>query len=273
MEEKLALIEDFLLNQGVEVGLLILKGLVVLIIGLQILKFLSKGFVKILDKRDVDPSLKPFLKSLFHNALLVMLILSVLGTIGIPMTSFVAIVGAAGLAIGLALQGTLQNFAGGVIILILRPFRVGDFIDTGSHAGTVREIQVFNTIMMTPDNVKIIIPNGVLSNGSVKNFSTEETRRIDMVFGIGYGDDIKKAKEVLESILKADERILEEPAPTVAVSELADSSVNFVVRPWVKAADYWAVKFDTHEKVKLEFDEQGISIPFPQTDVHIHKEG
>jgi small conductance mechanosensitive channel len=188
------------------------------------------------------------------------------------MTSFVAIVGAAGLAVGLALQGTLQNFAGGVIILILRPFKVGDYVEGGGLAGTVNEIQIFNTILLTPDNVRVIIPNGKLSNENIKNYSAEDKRRVDMVFGIGYGDDIKKAKDTLYEILKANDKILSDPAPTVAVSELADSSVNFVVRPWVKNSDYWPTYFEIHEAVKKEFDAQGISIPFPQRDVHLFQE-
>ena len=188
------------------------------------------------------------------------------------MKSFVAIIGAAGLAVGLALQGTLQNFAGGVIILILRPFKVGDYIEGSGHAGTIKEIQIFNTVMLTPDNKKIIIPNGGLSNASITNYSAQPTRRVDMVFGIGYDDDIKKAKELLETIVTGDERVLKDPIHQIAVSELADSSVNFVVRPWVNAADYWDVYFDMHEKIKLEFDKAGISIPFPQRDVHIYNE-
>lgn len=264
--------KDLLMTYGVDYGLALLKAIIILIIGIWILKAIRRGFAKILDKRQIDPSLKPFLVSLVYNLLLVMLILTVLSTLGIQMTSFVAIIGAAGLAVGLALQGTLQNFAGGVIILVLRPFKVGDYIEGGGHAGTIKEIQIFNTVMMTPDNKKIIIPNGGLSNDSIVNYSAQDTRRVDMVFGIGYDDDIKKAKDLLESILSSDDRVLKDPAYTVAVSELADSSVNFVVRPWVNAADYWGVYFDMHEKIKTEFDKAGISIPFPQRDVHVYNE-
>ena len=230
------------------------------------------GFGKFLSKRNIDDSLKPFLKSLLYNILLVLLILSVLSTLGVEMTSFVAIVGAAGLAVGLALQGTLQNFAGGVIILVLRPFKIGDFIDGGGHSGSVKEIQIFSTILITPDNKRIVIPNGVLSNASIVNYSAEPTRRVDMVFGIGYDDDIKTAKDLLESIVTSDERILKDPAHTIAVSELGDNSVNFAVRPWVKKEDYWSVFFDLQEKVKLEFDKAGISIPYPQRDIHVFNE-
>ncbi|UII32526.1 mechanosensitive ion channel [Fulvivirga ulvae] len=262
----------FLATQGTEIGLAIIKGVLVLVIGLQVVRFLSRGFNKFLEKRDTDASLTPFLRSLFHNLLLVLLILSVLATLGIQMTSFVAIIGAAGLAVGLALQGTLQNFAGGVIILTIKPFKVGDYIEGGGHSGTIKEIQIFNTILATPDNVQIVIPNGKLSNDSIKNYSANDNRRVDLVFGIGYGDDIKKAKEILENMVKNDERVLSEPEPTVTVASLGDSSVNFNVRPWVNRADYWSLYWDFQERVKLEFDKNGISIPFPQRDVHIYNE-
>ncbi|MBL6448648.1 mechanosensitive ion channel [Fulvivirga sp. 29W222] len=262
----------FLATQGTEIGLSIIKGVLVLLIGLQVIRFLTRSFNKFLEKRNTDPSLTPFLKSLFHNLLFILLILSALATLGIQMTSFVAIIGAAGLAVGLALQGTLQNFAGGVIILTLKPFKVGDFIEGAGHAGTVKEIQIFNTVMATPDNVQIVIPNGSLSNNSIKNYSANDTRRVDLVFGIGYGDDIKKAKEILENMVKGDKRILSEPEPVISVAGLGDSAVNINVRPWVNKADYWALYWDFQERVKLEFDKNGISIPFPQRDVHIYNE-
>jgi len=265
-------IKEFLLTNGVDLAINFLKALVILIVGLQVIRFLSRSFNKILTKRNVDESLKPFLKSLFYNILFILLILSVLSTVGIQMTSFVAILGAAGLAVGLSLQGTLQNFAGGVIILTIKPFRVGDFIEAQGFAGTVKAIYIFNTVLNTPDNKRIVIPNGKLSNESVTNYSAEDTRRVDMVFGIGYGDDIKKAKEVLERIVKSDERVLEEPAYSIKVASLGDSSVNFNVRPWVKTDDYWGLYWDFQERVKLEFDKEGISIPFPQRDVHIYNE-
>ncbi|MEM7110130.1 MAG: mechanosensitive ion channel domain-containing protein [Bacteroidota bacterium] len=264
--------KEFLATQGVELGLMIVKAILILVVGLWIIKFLSKSFNRVLEKRNIDSSLLPFLKSLFYNILFVLLVLSVLTSVGIQVTSFIAILGAAGLAIGLALQGTLQNFAGGVVLLTLRPFKVGDYIEGGGHSGTVREIQIFNTVLITPDNKKIIIPNGGLSNSSITNYSAEPTRRVDLVFGIGYDDDIKKAKDVLEKIVTSDERVLKEPAPQIAVSELADSSINFVVRPWVNASDYWGVNFDLKEKVKIEFDKEGISIPFPQRDIHLYNE-
>lgn len=198
-----------------------------------------------------------------------MLVISVVTILGISTTSFVAIIGAAGLAVGLALQGGLANFAGGVLILIFKPFKVGDVLEAQGYTGKVHEIQVFNTILKTPDNKTIIIPNGGLSNGSMVNYSTEPTRRVDMTFGIGYSDDIAKAKSVLQKLIDSDSRILKDPAPMIVVSELADSSVNFAVRTWCNAADYWGIFFDMQEKVKLEFDKENISIPYPQTDVHV----
>lgn len=265
-------IKEFLINNGIPLAISFVKALVILIIGLQIIRFLSRTFNKVLVKRNVDESLKPFLKSLFYNLLLVLLILSVLSTVGIEMTSFVAILGAAGLAIGLSLQGTLQNFAGGVIILTVKPFQVGDYIEAQGYSGTVNAIHIFNTVMITPDNKRIVIPNGKLSNESITNHYVEANRRVDMVFGIGYDDDVKKAKEVLDRLIKEDDRVLAEPAYSVRVGSLGDSSVNFNVRPWVKPDDYWGVYWDFQEKVKLEFDKEGISIPFPQRDVHIYNE-
>ncbi|MTI20865.1 mechanosensitive ion channel [Fulvivirga sp. RKSG066] len=262
----------FLATQGVEFGLMLLKAIVILVVGLWVIRFLSKYFNKFLEKRSFDDSLKPFLESMFYNILLILLLLTVLTSVGVEVTSFIAILGAAGLAIGLALQGTLANFAGGVIILTIKPFRVGDYIEGGGNSGTVREIQIFNTILITPDNKKVVIPNGELSNDSITNYSAEENRRVDMKFGIGYDDDLKKAKGILMEMLENDERVLKDPAPSVTVAELADSSVNFNVRPWVKLADYWSVYWDFQENVKLRFDEEGISIPFPQRDIHVFNE-
>ncbi|MDW7690517.1 mechanosensitive ion channel [Flammeovirgaceae bacterium SG7u.111] len=250
----------------------IAMAIVVLIIGLIIIKSLT-GFVKnLMIKRNVDVSLVPFLTSLFNVLLKVMLLISVASMVGIETTSFVAVIGAAGLAIGLALQGSLANFAGGVLILIFKPYKVGQVIEAQGFIGIVNEIQIFVTILKTFDNKTIIIPNGPLANGAITNYSTEEKRRIDMTFGIGYDDDIAKAKQILADLIAADTRILKEPAePFIALSELADSSVNFVVRVWAKGADYWGIYFDMQEKVKLTFDKEGIGIPYPQTDVHLYK--
>ncbi len=255
---------------AIHYGLKILLAVVTLIIGLWIIKVVLKALNKNMEKKDVDATLRQFLGSLLSMLLKVMLIISVISMLGVEMTSFVAILAAAGLAVGMALSGTLQNFAGGAMLVIFKPFKVGDFIDAQGYMGTVKEIQIFNTILKTPDNKTIIIPNGGLSTSAMTNFSTEPQRRVDFTFGIGYGDDIDKAKKVIEGLIAADNRILKDPAPFIAVSELADSSVNFVVRVWANAADYWGIHFDMIENVKKAFDKEGISIPFPQTDVHVH---
>lgn len=257
------------LEQAVTYAPKLLLALVTLVIGLWIINRVVSGIGKVLDVRKVEITLKNFLSSLCSVLLKALLLISVASMVGIETTSFIAIIGAAGLAVGLALQGSLGNFAGGVLILLFKPYKVGDVIEAQGHIGKVAEIQIFVTKLTTPDNKLIIIPNGPLSNGSLTNFSAMDTRRVDMVFGIGYGDDIKKTKQVLESLVKAEDRVLKDQDYTIAVSELADSSVNFVVRIWVNSADYWGVYFDMHEKVKLAFDENGISIPFPQRDVHL----
>jgi len=224
-----------------------------------------------MDKSKMDESLKPFLKGLVGMLLKALLFISVLGMIGIEMTSFIAILGAVGLAVGMALSGTLQNFAGGVMILIFKPFKIGDFIEAQGYMGVVKEIQIFNTIVTTPDNKTIIIPNGGLSTSSMINYSTEEERRVDWTIGIAYGDDVDKARAVIKRLCDEDSRILKDPEVFIAVSELADSSVNFAVRAWVKAPDYWGVFFDLNENVYKTFGKEGLNIPFPQMDVHVHK--
>lgn len=239
-------------------------------IGKYAAKTLSDLVAKIMARRDCDPALTSFAKSLLHWALLAFVVIAALAQLGIQTASFIAIIGAAGLAVGLALQGSLSNFAAGVLILIFRPFRIGNFIEAGGVSGTVVDISIFTTELVTPDNRQIIVPNSAITGGSIVNVSAKDTRRVDMVFGIGYSDDIDKARAVLLDILEKDARILKDPAPQVAFAELADSSMNFVVRPWVNAADYWAVKFDVTEQVKKRFDAEGISIPFPQQDVHMH---
>ncbi|MEZ5084030.1 MAG: mechanosensitive ion channel [Bacteroidales bacterium] len=253
-------------------GLKLLLALVTLIIGLWIIKLIMKAIGRNMEKRDVDATLRTFLRSLLSMILKILLVITVISMIGVEMTSFVAILAAAGFAIGMAMSGTLQNFAGGVMLVIFKPFKVGDFIDAQGYIGTVKEIQIFNTIMKTPDNKTIIIPNGGLSTSSMTNYSTEPTRRVDFTFGIGYGDDIDKAKSVIEGLIAQDTRVFKDPAPFIAVSELADSSVNFVVRVWSNSEDYWGIFFDLTEKVKKAFDKEGISIPFPQTDVHVYNE-
>ncbi len=257
---------------GLEYGPKILGAIVVWVIGGWIIKALSSGFGKAMNKGKVDSTLQPFLKSLVNSLLKAMLVISVLGMLGVEMTSFIAILGAAGLAVGMALSGTLQNFAGGVMILIFKPFKVGDVIEAQGFIGSVKEIQIFNTILKTPDNKTIILPNGGLSTGAMTNFSTEQTRRVDWTIGIAYGDDIDKAKQVIKNLCIADTRILNDPAVFIAVSELADSSVNFTVRAWVNASDFWGVYFEMNENVYKTFAQEGLNIPYPQMDVHVHKE-
>lgn len=250
----------------------VLLAIIFLIVGLWVIKRIVKVVGKTMDKRGVDISLQPFLKSLIGALLKIMLIISVVSMLGVEMTSFIAVLGAAGLAVGLALQGSLSNFAGGVLILLLKPFKVGDFIDTGSHSGTVREIQIFYTCITTPTNQEIIVPNGDLSNNAVKNFSFHETRRIDFTFGIGYDDNIDQAKEILMKLITAEEQVLKDPAPVVFIENLNDSSVDFRVRAWSKSSDYWDIVNSMSEKVKKSFDSAGVSIPFPQRDIHVYNE-
>ncbi|WP_456443003.1 mechanosensitive ion channel family protein [Caldithrix abyssi] len=249
----------------------LLLAIVVLILGLWAIKFLGRGINRALEKSKVDVSLQKFLVSLISIGFKILLLISIASMLGIATTSFVTIIGAMGLAVGLALQGSLANFAGGVLILLLKPFKVGDVIDAQGFIGKVDQIQIFNTILKTFDNKTIFIPNAALSNGNITNYSIEPTRRVDMTFGIGYNDDLKKAKQILTEMVEKDERILKEPAPTVALAELGDSSVNFAVRVWVKQEDFWNVYYDFQENVKLTFDAQGISIPYPQHDVHLYQ--
>ena len=252
-------------------GMKVVIAIVVLLLGLMVIKSITKAAGRMMEKKDVDASLRPFLKSMINVILKLMLFISVIQMVGIATTSFVAVLGAAGLAVGLALSGTLQNFAGGVIILLLKPFKVGDWIDAQGHSGTVSEIQIFCTILKTPDNKTVILPNGPLSTGAMVNYSTEELRRVDMEFGIGYDDDIDKAKATLSKLIDSDDRILKDPAPAVLLGTLADSSVNFKVRVWANAGDYWGIYFDFHESVKKAFDNEKIGIPYPQMDVHLYK--
>ena len=258
-------------DMAVAYGLKLIGALVVLIIGLWVIKLIMKGVKKGFEKREMDESLKPFLLSLIGVLLKIMLGISVLSMLGIEMTSFIAILGAAGLAVGLALSGTLQNFAGGVIILIFKPFKVGDFIDAQGYTGTVSQIQIFITILLTPDNKTVVIPNGPLSTGALVNFSAQENRRVDWSFGIAYGDDYDKASEWILELMKEDERVLKDPEPFVGLGQLADSSVNITARAWVNAADYWGVHFDMQKKFYKGAGAKGLSIPFPQMDVHLDK--
>ena len=226
---------------------------------------------KMMAKGNVDETLISFVGNLTYIALLAFVIIAALNQLGIQTTSFIAVIGAAGLAIGLALQGSLANFAAGVLMIIFRPFKAGDYIEGAGVAGTVEQVQIFATQLKTPDNKTIIVPNAKMMGDNITNYSAKDTRRVDMVIGVGYGDDLKKVREVLEDILAKDDRILEDPAPTIGVLELGDNSVNFAVRPWVKTEDYWGAYFDFTETVKRRFDEEGISIPYPQRDVHLYE--
>ena len=259
---------EMLMNYGPKVVLAILT----LVIGMWLIKRVVGTANRHFTSR-AEATLGQFIGSVVSVLLKAVLLIAVASMIGIETTSLIAVLGAAGLAVGLALQGSLSNFAGGVLILLFKPFKVGDLIEAQGHIATVKEIQIFNTILKTGDNRIVIVPNGSLSNNSLVNINQEPTRRVDLVFGIGYGDDIDKAKSVLTTLAENDSRVLKDPAPLVVLAELADSSVNFKVRLWVNTADYWGVYFDMHEAVKKSFDSQGISIPFPQQDVHMHQVG
>ncbi len=267
--------EDFMNNTQKMVvfyGMKVVMALIIFIFGKWISGGIRNSLKKMMTKRHVDETLVPFAINLIYTLLMVFVVIAALGQLGIQTASLVAILGAAGLAVGLALQGSLSNFASGILIIIFRPFKVGDYIEGGGTAGTIESIQIFITKMKTPDNKVIYVPNSTMLGSNIINYSAKKTRRVDLTAGIGYGDDIDKARKILEDILKADERVLKDPPALVAVTELADSSVNFVVRPWVKSEDYWGVYYDVTETIKKRFDEEGISIPFPQQDVHLFQE-
>jgi len=244
----------------------------IFVIGKWVVKIIVSLVKKLLNRSEsMDEMLVNFIGSIINAVLILFVIIASLDQLGVDTTSLVALIGAAGLAIGLALQGSMQNFAAGVMILVFKPFKSGDFIDAGGVMGVVENVQIFSTTMRTGDNKEVIVPNGGIYGGAITNFSARDTRRVDMVFGIGYDDDIRQAKSILEKLVAEDERILKDPAPVVALSELGDSSVNFIVRPWVNSGDYWNVLWEMNEKVKTEFDAAGISIPYPQMDVHLQK--
>lgn len=263
---------DTAVEMGMTYGPKFILAILVLIIGLWIINRVVRLMSAGMERSNAEPTLAKFLGSLTSVGLKALLLISVASMIGIATTSFIAVLGAAGLAVGLALQGSLANFAGGVLVLMFRPYKVGDFVEAQGVSGTVNEIKIFNTVMKTPDNKVIIVPNGVISNGIITNYSMEATRRVDFVFGIGYSDDITKAKATIERLVLEDDRALADPAPMIVVSELADSSVNITTRVWANASDYWGLYFDLTEKVKLTFDQEGISIPFPQRDLHVFQE-
>ncbi|MFV0591496.1 MAG: mechanosensitive ion channel family protein [Draconibacterium sp.] len=271
MDEKyheiLGKIYDFIVAYGMKV----LLAVIVLIVGLWVIKRITKATNRVMEKRDVNVSLRGFLRSLISILLKVMLVISIAEMVGIKTTSFIAVLGAAGLAVGLALQGTLANFAGGVMILLFKPFKVGDLIVSQGHLGSVKEIHIFVTVLLTPENKTVILPNAAVSSNDIVNYTTEGLIRVDLKFGISYSSNIKTAKDTLMKILVNHPKVLKDPAPFVGVSELANSSVNLAVRPYTKPEDYWTVYFDVYESGKLALDEAGISIPFPQMDVHLNK--
>lgn len=269
INENLELVKAMVMGYGMK----LIYALAVLVIGLWVIKIIMKGMKTVMSKKHIDESLAPFLTSMASMFLKALLVISVLSMLGIEMTSFIALLGAAGLAVGMALSGTLQNFAGGVMILIFRPFKVGDFIEAQGYTGAVKEIQIFITILTTTDNKTIIIPNGPLSNNSLINYSTQDTRRVDWTFGIGYGDKVEDAQKILNDLIQADNRILKDPESFIGVSGLGDSSVNIATRAWVKPEDYWDVFFDMNLNVYNQFNAKGINIPFPQMDVHVHNKG
>ena len=254
-------------------GLKVLAALAIFIVGRWVAKGVRNLVRRVMAKGQVDPTLVTFTANLAYIGLLAFVVIAALGQLGIQTTSFIAILGAAGLAIGLALQGSLSNFAAGFLLIIFRPFKVGDLIEGAGVFGVVEAIQIFTTQLKTADNKTVIVPNAKLTDDNIVNWTVKGTRRVDMVMGIGYEDDIDKARSLMADIIDSDARILKDPAPQISVSELADSSVNFVVRPWVKVEDYWGVYFDLTEKIKKSFDSNGISIPYPQRDVHVYQHG
>ena len=260
-----ALINDYVMPWGIKIAL----SIIIFYVGRMVVSLVVGSVGKLLASRGMDEILIGFLTSIMRWVLLLFVIVAALSQLGVDTTSLVALLGAAGLAIGLSLQSSLSNFASGVMLIIFRPITKGDFVEIAGTSGSVESISIFTTTLTSPDNKEVLVPNGAILSNNITNYSARPTRRVDMVFSIGYNDDIKKAKELLEQIVSADKRVLAEPEPVIALGELGDSSVNFLVRPWVKSEDYWGVLWETTEAVKLKFDEAGISIPYPQMDVHI----
>jgi small conductance mechanosensitive channel len=270
METVLDQLNTFALENIFPFATNLIAALVIFLIGKWLARRISAGVDSLLNKK-IDPTVARFTGNLTHIGLLAVVAIAALDRVGVETTSLIAIVGAAGLAVGLALKDSLGNFASGVMLILFRPFRVGDFVEAGGASGSVKEIRIFATILATPDNKIITVPNGAIMGGNIVNYSQMPTRRVDMKIGVSYGSDLSQVKRVISAVLDQDERILKEPAPVVAVAELADSSINLVVRPWVKTADYWVVLWATTESVKRRFDEEGIVIPFPQLDLHLSK--
>ncbi|NCF50081.1 mechanosensitive ion channel [Gammaproteobacteria bacterium] len=257
-------------STGVDLGLNVLTAIVIFYAGRWVINIVMRGLRTVLQKQQIDKTLETFVCNLVRIVLLVFVIVAAISALGIQTTSFIAVLGAAGLAVGLALQGSLSNFASGVLIVLFRPYKVGDFVEAAGISGSVEEVQILTTVLKTGDNKRVIVPNSQIMDSIITNYSANDTRRVDMVIGVSYSDDLDKVRQTLKELVAAEDRILDEPACTIAVSELGDSSVNFVVRPWVATADYWGVMFDMTEAVKKRFDEEGISFPFPQRDVHVY---
>jgi len=253
-------------------GLNLLGGIAIFIIGRWMARFVTSMIVRAGRRTKIDETLLGFLQNVIYLMLLIVVCIAALGQLGVNTTSLSAILAAAGFAIGMSLQGSLGKIASGVMLVLFKPFRVGDYVDLGGTAGTVQEIQMFSTVLLTPDNVRVVVPNGNITGGAISNYSAESRRRIDLVIGCGYGDDLRAVREYLQQVIAGESRILRDPEPVIAVADLGESSVNFVVRPWVQSADYWAVKFDLTETIKLGFDERGFTFPFPSRDVFLHKD-
>ena len=253
---------------GPEAGKSILLAAIVAVVGYYIVRFINNMVARILERRNVEPTVQSFLKSFVNITLLILLILTIVSTLGVNTTSLAALLASAGLAVGMALSGNLQNLAGGIILLLFKPYKVGDYIEAQGVSGTVKAIQIFHTILTTPDNKELFIPNGALSSGNITNYSKNDLRRVDMVVSVEYGTDTEKVKQVTQELLRSDSRILKDPAPFVAVNELGDNGVFFSIRVWVNGSDYWNVFFDTNERIYNEFNKQGIGFPFPQIQIH-----
>jgi len=277
-EEQLTQLRDYgaqflelIQTKGAEFAINLVTAILIFYVGKWIIGLLVGALRKLMERNDVDATLTSFVSNLVRMTLLVFVIIAAITQLGVPSAQFVAVVGAAGLAVGLALQGSLSNFAAGVLIVLFRPYKVGDFVEAAGISGSIEQVQILTTILKTPDNKKIIVPNGQIMDSIITNYSANDMRRVDMVVGVSYDDDLDKVRKTLEELVAAEDRILEDPACTIAVSELGDSSVNFVLRPWVKTADYWGVHFDMTEAIKKRFDQEGISFPFPQQDVHLYQ--
>lgn len=278
MDEEIAKLSDWtnqvvelVQTKGLEFGINLVTALLIFFIGKWIVNLVTKAIRRTMDKHEVDPTLTTFVSNLVRMTLLVFVVIAAIDRLGVQSAQFIAVLGAAGLAVGLALQGSLSNFAAGVLIVLFRPYKVGDWVEAAGISGAVERVEILTTILKTGDNKQIIVPNGQIMGSIITNYSANDTRRVDLVVGVSYSDDLDKVRKTIAELVAADDRILKDPECTIAVSQLADSSVNFVVRPWVKTSDYWGVMFDLTEAIKKRFDEEGISIPFPQQDVYLHQ--